>query len=102
MGASWERHALVWAGAAGYSSLVLMGGGNGGGNGGGATGGDGDGAAGVGVPPGGRKGGRRTAVSTSPSTPMSAPADLGVFYDRNNETMAVFEAQSVSFTAIPA
>ena len=102
MGASWERHALVWAGAAGYSSLVLMGGGNGGR----ATGGDGDGdgAAGVGVPPGGRKGGRRTAVSvsTSPSTPISAPADLGVFYDRNNETMAVFEAQSVSFTAIPA
>ena len=30
----------------------------------------------------------------------SSTADLGVFYDRNNHTMIVFEAQSVTFTTI--
>lgn len=59
MGATWESHAVVWAGAAGYSSLVVIG------------------------------------NSSSPQAP------LGVYYDRNNHTMAVFEAQSVSFTTIP-
>ena len=29
-------------------------------------------------------------------------AELGVFYDRNNHTMVVFEAQSVSFTTLAA
>jgi hypothetical protein len=56
LGASWEEHAVVWAEAAGYSSLVVMG--------------------------------------------NSSTADLGVFYDRNNHTMIVFEAQSATFTII--
>ena len=58
LGATWESHAVVWPGAAGYSSLVVLG--------------------------------------------NASDADVGVFYDRNNHTMAVFEAQSVSFTAIAA
>ena len=58
LGATWESHAVVWPGAAGYSSLVVMG--------------------------------------------NASDADIGIFYDRNNHTMAVFEAQSVSFTTISA
>ena len=58
MGATWEPHAVVWPGAAGYSSLVVMG--------------------------------------------NATDAPLGVFYDRNNHSMLIFEAQSVSFvTAAP-
>lgn len=55
-GQTWERHHMVWPGAAGYSSLVVMGHGK--------------------------------------------DAPLGVYYDRNNHSMLVFEAQSVSFTTI--
>lgn len=58
LGATWQSHAVVWPGAAGYSSLVVMG--------------------------------------------NSSDAELGVYYDRNNHSMLIFEAQSVSFTTIAA
>jgi len=64
LGATWQRHAVVWSGAAGYSSLVVM----------------------PDVPTGG----------------TSAVAQLGIYYDRNNHYMAIFEAQSVSFTIVDA
>jgi len=65
MGATWEHHAIVWPGAAGYSSLVIMG-------------------------------------DVSDANGSATNAELGVYYDRNNHTMAIFEAQSVSFTTIAA
>jgi sialidase-1 len=55
-GKTWQVHKEVWNNAAGYSSMVVMPGGD----------------------------------------------ELGVFYDRNNHTMIVFEAQSVSWTTFDA
>ena len=72
LGVSWVQHATVWGMAAGYSALTVM-------------------------------GGRATAAATGTDADNNhGAAPLGVLYDRNNHSMLVFEAQSVSFTTIAA
>ena len=53
MGATWEKHAVVWPSAAGYSTLTV-----------------------------------------------ANETHLGILYARNNHTLIIFEAQSVSYTTL--
>mmetsp|Transcript_85885 Transcript_85885/g.223302 ORF Transcript_85885/g.223302 Transcript_85885/m.223302 type:complete len:368 (+) Transcript_85885:3-1106(+) len=72
MGGTWSHHAVVWNKAAGYSALVVM-------------------------------GGKTDAAQASANeTAERAAEDLGLLYGRNNHTMIIFEAQSVSFTTVAA